>query len=167
MANVLNLRIELSGRPEVASLPGVSLRHYAGPADAAAWLELRSRAFAREKVGVGRWDLADFEREFLQKEWWSPARMWLAEALDRSGLPCPVGTITWADRGREGDIRPAVHWLAVLPSSRRRGVGRLLLETLHAACWDAGYREVWLETHAGWQSAAALYQGLGYRPVER
>jgi GNAT superfamily N-acetyltransferase len=165
MSSVLNLRVELSRRPEVAGVPGVAIRHYAGPADIPVWLELRARAFAREKVGVGRWEVTDFEREFLQKAWWSPERMWLAQATDRLGIPCPVGTVAWADRGREGEIRPAVHWLAVLPSCRRRGVGRLLLETLHAACWDAGYREVWLETHAGWQKAASLYESLGYRPV--
>ena len=63
--------------------------------------------------------------------------------------------------------RPVVHWLAVLPGWRRRGIGRLLLSRLHQDCWDAGYRQVWLETHAAWQAAVRLYRELGYREGRR
>jgi GNAT superfamily N-acetyltransferase len=55
-----------------------------------------------------------------------------------------------------------VHWLAVLPGWRRRGVGRYLMSVLEARAWELGYREVWLETHAAWAEAVRLYQALGY-----
>ena len=165
MANVKNLRLVLARQPEVDLPPGIELRHYVGAADIEAWLDLRGRAFAREKLGVGQWDAGDFEREFLSKPWWSPERMWLAQSTQTDGLSQVVGTVTWADRGVTPEAKAAVHWLAVLPGYRRRGIGRLLLETLHWACWDAGHREIYLETHVAWAGAARLYTSLGYRPV--
>ena len=71
-----------------------------------------------------------------------------------------------AFRGEGTEAKPAVHWLAVLPPWRRRGVGRLLMAELHQRCWDLGYRQIWLETHVRWTGAARLYEELGYRPVE-
>lgn len=164
MAHVENLHLVLERRPQPHTPLGVALRHYGGPADIEPWLELRHRAFAREKVGVGRWDLADFEREFLMKPWWSPERMWLAEIEAPSGSVL-VGSVTWADRGRPPGVKAAVHWLSVLPGFRRRGIGRLLLEALHLAVWDEGGRDVFLETHTAWTAAGRLYAALGYRPV--
>lgn len=164
MANVRNLRLLFEIRPTIHVPAGVVLRHYGGKDDSERWLSIRNRAFAREKVGVGSWDAGDFAREFLEKPWWSPERMWFAEVA-ADGEPITAGTVTWADRGRAPEVKAAVHWLAVLPGYRRRGVGRLLLETLHQACWDAGHREVFLETHTAWSSAAKLYESLGYQPA--
>ncbi|MEX2559940.1 MAG: GNAT family N-acetyltransferase [Pirellulales bacterium] len=175
MATVLSLRRTLTERPRLPSVPGVRLRNYAGPADIETWLELRHRAFAREKVGVRRWDPSDFESEFLAKPWWSPERLWFAEAITprkvAGALRVPsaeaaeaIGTICLAQRGAGEHSRPAVHWLAVLPAWRRRGVGRLLLAALEAACWDAGHRQVFLETHAQWTAALRFYESHGYRP---
>jgi GNAT superfamily N-acetyltransferase len=112
---------------------------------------------------VGDWDEADFRREFLNKPWWSPKRMWFAEG---QGSESPiVGTVTLAVRGEGPHAKPVVHWLAVLPGYRRRGIGRLLMATLEAAVWDAGGRQVWLETHSAWAEAARLYAALGYKAL--
>jgi GNAT superfamily N-acetyltransferase len=166
MATVIQMTRKLSERPVAPRISGVRLRDYAGSGDVEVWLELRRRAFARQKLGVGDWDAADFEREFLHKSWWRPEAMWFAEA---QRLPltayAPVGTVTLARRGDSPDAKPVVHWLAVLGTYRRRGVGRLLIATLEAAVWDAGGRQVWLETHSAWTEAARLYEALGYRPV--
>ena len=166
MNNVLHLYRMLNERPELPRLPGVALRHFAGPRDIGAWLEIRHRAFAREKVGVRQWAAADFEAEFLSKPWWKPERLWFAEV--DSGIPgislaSPIGTITLAFRGGGAEAQPVIHWLAVLPSWRRRGVARLLLAALEQTCWEAGYREVGLETHAGWTAALRFYERAGYR----
>lgn len=165
MANVLHLYCTLLEPPELPTVPGVGLRHFASPEDAAVWLEIRHRAFAREKHGVRQWTAADFEAEFLSKPWWSPERMWFAEAA--AGMPgvaaiSPIGTITLAFRGSGAEAKPVIHWLAVLPGWRRRGVARLLLAALEKTCWDAGYREVCLETHAGWTGALRFYEQAGY-----
>jgi GNAT superfamily N-acetyltransferase len=164
MPSVLQLTKKLLEQPQIVDLPGFQLRHYQGPEDVEFWLELRRRAFARQKLGVGNWDRADFEREFLAKPWWTPESMLFAESVGQSGANAVVGTVTLARRGESPDARTAVHWLAVLPSYRRRGVGRLLLTAVEAAAWQAGSRQVWLETHAQWLEAAALYRALGYVP---
>lgn len=164
MAIVMQLTRVLSRRPVVPAVDGVRLRNYQGPADAETWLDLRRRAFARQQVGVGDWDEADFRREFLDKTWWRPEAMWFAEADAHAGTST-VGMITLAERGDGLGARPVVHWLAVLGSHRRRGIGHLLVATVEAAAWDAGFRQVWLETHSAWKEAARLYEALGYLPT--
>jgi GNAT superfamily N-acetyltransferase len=165
MALILQLTKRLLAPPCPAAVVGIRLRHYRSVSDAEIWLELRRRAFARQKLGVGDWSAADFAREFLQKPWWRPEAMWFAET-DSPGLTASaVGTVTLARRGDTHDARSAVHWLAVLPSWRRRGVGRLLITSLEAAVWETGQRQVWLETHAQWSEAARLYESLGYGPA--
>ena len=46
------MRVDLEFRPELPAVHGVTTRSYAGPQDIEAWLEIRHRAFAREKIGV-------------------------------------------------------------------------------------------------------------------
>jgi GNAT superfamily N-acetyltransferase len=122
---------------------------------------LRERAFAREKLGVRRWNVADFRGEFLDRPWWRPDWMWFAE----EPLAGPVGTVALALRQSAEGTVPVVHWLCVLPTWRRRGIGRLLMTNLEQAAWDEGYRQVALETHESWRAAAALYDSLGYGVV--
>lgn len=161
MATVIQRRRLLTQRPITPSVPEVSLRTYHGDDDIRGWLTLRERAFAREKLGVRQWDIADFHGEFLDRPWWRPEWMWFAEPLVEQ-LEGPVGTVTLALRQSAAGTVPVVHWLCVLPSWRRRGIGRLLMSTLEQAAWDAGYREVALETHEAWRAAAACYDALGY-----
>jgi GNAT superfamily N-acetyltransferase len=163
MAEVLHLHRVLTERPLAPDGRTVGVRTYHGTEDIDEWLEIRQWAFARERVGVGRWTREDFKREFLAKPWWSPEHMWFAVAREpASGAEKAVGTVTLARRGMGPDSRPVIHWLAVLPAWRRRGVGQLLVRTLEIACWEAGDREILLETHASWEKATALYEALGY-----
>ncbi len=166
MAIVLQLLKNLQLRPTPALPPGVRLRHYAGVADIEAWLELRRKAFARQKVGLGNWTSDDFSREFLQKSWWKPDAMWLAESIEPH-TPCPlIGTVTLARREGRFEALPVVHWLAVAPNHRKQGLGRCLLETLEAHVWDEGKRLIALETHTAWTEAGRLYKSLGYTTSE-
>ncbi len=166
MTIVLQLSRKLESRPAVPDVPQVELRHYTGPPDVELWLDLRRRAFAKQRVGVGDWNAADFAREFLEKPWWQPQAMWFAETPAGMLRPAsPVGTITLARRGEAPHDKPVVHWLAVLPRHRRSGVGRLLMAVAEQAAWDAGHRQVWLETHSGWTAAVKFYKALGYEPV--
>jgi GNAT superfamily N-acetyltransferase len=153
----------LVSRPDLPLLTGITLRNYCGPEDVETWIQLRRKAFARQRLGIGEWDQADFEREFLSKSWWNSSNMWFAD--DSSGIS--LGTICLARRqGRAGD-RPVIHWLAVSPVARRRGIGRLLVSALEAAVWDAGERQIWLETHALWREASEFYRALGYRAADQ
>ena len=162
MATVRQLTKKLTSRPEPQPVVGIRLRNFAGNADIAAWLELRSRAFARQKLGVGGWSANDFEREFLSKPWWQPKCMWFAETVEAELPSIIVGTVTLARRGLPPQDKPVVHWLAVLPRLRARGIGRLLMDTLEAAVWDDGERQIWLETHEAWAEAGRLYAARGY-----
>jgi GNAT superfamily N-acetyltransferase len=165
MATVLQLSKRLTVRPEVVPQHNVRLRHFEGPEDIEPWLRLREVAFARQPVGVRQWTNEDFRSEFLDKPWWSDQRMWLAQSTTPAGSRSLIGSVTWADRAAATETRPAVHWLAVHPVWRRRGIGRLLMSALEASCWDEGYRQIWLETHAAWLAAAEFYGRLGYEPA--
>jgi GNAT superfamily N-acetyltransferase len=153
---VLHLSRRLTCQPEVAAVPGVVMRTFAGEPDVDAWLDVHKRSFSSQTPAVRTWTRADFEAVFRSKPWWSPDRMWLAEA---EGV---VGSVTLALRGRVPSGRPVVHWLMVAPEWRRHGVGRCLMATLEAACWQAGYREVFVETHVGWTAAEAFYRAMEY-----
>lgn len=153
---IVHLSRSLSEPPEIAHLPGVTLRTFAGESDIDRWLGLRARAFADQTPAVRPWTRADFAAEFLAKPWWSSDRMWFAEAAGT------IGSVTLAMRGRPPDELPVIHWLMVAPESRRRGIGRLLIRMLEAACWQAGYRQVGLETHADWTEANSFYLAIGY-----
>ena len=153
---ITHLSRELLCQPSVRSVPGVVVRNYAGEQDVDAWLDLHRRSFASETPAVRIWTRADFDAEFLVKPWWSPDRMWFAQA---DGV---VGSVTLALRGRKPAARPVVHWLMVVPEWRRHGLGRCLMATLEAACWRAGYRAISLQTHVGWTAAEAFYRTMGY-----
>ena len=91
--------------------------------------------------------------------------MWFAETQELLQSGEVVGTVTLARRGISPDDKPVVHWLAVLPRFRQRGVGQLLMGSLEAAVWDEGGRQIWLETHEAWAEARRLYASLGYEPA--
>ena len=164
MASVVQRRRLLSHRPEIEPVTGVRIRSYQGEQDIPGWLVLRERAFARETLGVRRWEVADFYGEFLDRKWWRPDWMWFAEAPEENN-DCPVGTVALAMRQSAEGAVAVVHWLCVLPKWRRRGIGRLLMTTLEQAAWDAGHRQVALETHQAWRAAAACYDAMGYEAV--
>ncbi len=161
MASVIQRKHRLAERPLVARVDAVRLRTYQGESDIPHWLALRERAFAREKLGVRRWEAADFYGEFLDRPWWRPEWMWFAIPTAEP-LDVPVGTVALALRQSVDGTIPVVHWLCVLPAWRRRGIGRFLMTTLEQAAWDEGYRAVALETHESWRAAAACYDALGY-----
>jgi GNAT superfamily N-acetyltransferase len=171
MTSVLQLSKLLANSPQVITIDGFNFRTF-NTTDVESWLELRHRSFACERLGVRRWTPADFEAEFRQRWWWNPAKMWLAEA--NSGNSRLLGSVTLAMRGEPPYVaesprdsqaaiaKPVVHWLMVAPEARRRGLARTLMSHLEHAAWTAGYRQIWLETHAAWQAAAKFYQSLGY-----
>lgn len=119
------------------------------------------------------WAEPDFRREWLERPWWSPERLWLAEAGEvddppPDDAPTPpgsvVGVVGLACRDAAGRV-PVVGWLAVVPAWQRRGVGRLLLTQVERAAWDLGHRTLAVETHSAWTAATACYARCGYRPT--
>jgi ribosomal protein S18 acetylase RimI-like enzyme len=67
-----------------------------------------------------------------------------------------------------GGIRPndttqaEVKHVRVHPATRRRGVGRLLMNALEDRARDLGYRELHLDTATNQPEALAFYRALGY-----
>ena len=160
MADVMQMTKPLLARSAIPEHPAVAVRNYRGPDDIAIWLEIRRQAFATEKPAARRWTADDFTAEVLDKPWWSPARMWLAENVEDGS---PLGTVMLVMRAGGDEVRPVVHWLAVVPRWRRLGLARLLMAHLEDYCWQQGYRQINLETHANWQAAVQLYHALGFR----
>lgn len=163
MSPVLHFRKELSTPPVAKSASNVAIRTLEVPGDVAAWLHLRDRAIAGLRPTPRPWTTADFQSEMLAKPWWSVDRCWIAEACDPPHTsPKMIGSVMLAERVGERGSMPVVHWLLVDPSWRRRGIGRLLMTYLEQAVWDAGHREIQLETHAGWSAAVAFYQSFSF-----
>jgi GNAT superfamily N-acetyltransferase len=163
---VQRMRVLTSIPAEVSAGPD-SIRSYLGEDDVDGWLGIRNRAFSILETAGRVWSEADFRREFVEQSWWRPEWMWFAFASDREASKSPVGTVTLAVRQTLNGLRPAVHWLCVLPEWRRRGIARVLMATLERAAWKAGHRQIWLETHTDWKEAAAFYDRLGYSVVNR
>lgn len=163
MGTILHLVHHLDACPVPVAPPGIYLRTYEGSDDVDRWLALRQQSFATEEFPAAPWTRADARRELLDQAWFRQEWLWIAET--RGAAPAAVGTVTLALGGAGPELRPAVHWLAVLPAFRRQGLGRYLVHTLESAAWQAGYRSVTLETHRRWAAAVACYQRLGYRPT--
>jgi len=140
---------------------GFHVRHFRAPTDIPAWLATRAAAFAGESLAIRPWTERDFRQEMLCAAWWRPERCWLAFAPDGT----LAGSVTLAWRGRAPRGWPAVHWLFVAPCFRGQGLARSLVQHLESACWQDGFREIRLETHAAWEAALRCYLQLGYRAI--
>jgi GNAT superfamily N-acetyltransferase len=188
MISVLHLRKELDHLPAKLSVAGVGIRSLVVPGDIDAWLALRERATAELNPAVRQWSRDDFLAEMVHQTWWHEAWTWLAvderqvagdlrvAGPARRSSPAIfehehgaqlIGAVTLAVRKGIQMRMPVIHWLLVDPAWRRCGVGRMLISHLERAAWDAGWREVQLETHAGWSEAVAFYQSIGYAPLPR
>jgi GNAT superfamily N-acetyltransferase len=65
-------------------------------------------------------------------------------------------------------LRGAESWIGgvgVVPAERRRGLGRALMEGVHAEARSRGAERVWLEVIVENTQAVALYEQLGYAHV--
>ena len=55
--------------------------------------------------------------------------------------------------------------MSVAAAYRRQGIGRRLLDALCKTAVTLGYRQVVLETTAGWQDAVNFYRRYGFQEV--
>ena len=170
MSSILHLRKRLISLPAVAEVPGITIRPFNGAdattaaADARAWLALREAAFEGMTAGGRPWSLDDFHREFAAKPWCKPERMLIAVTTD-SDREVIVGSVTLGRSGRAPNDFACLQWLMVRPDYRRRGIGRLLLNTIEQLALDAGETILMLETHATWSEAVRLYRAAGYESL--
>lgn len=92
-----------------------------------------------------------------------PVRCFLLIDQDVDGVEGPVGYSLYACTGEEGEI----YDLAVLPSFRRRGRGKMLLLAAIIAARSQGARRVHLEVDEHNEAARALYETIGFQVVGR
>ncbi|MCC7086896.1 MAG: GNAT family N-acetyltransferase [Pirellulales bacterium] len=161
MTPVLQLSKQLAEMPQVLDNKRFAIRQFVS-GDVQLWLELRDQSFAREQLGVRKWTQFDFATEFTHRWWWDPSKMWVAEANSEQSSARLLGSVALAMRGQPSNVKPVVHWLMVSPEVRRQGLARSLMSHLELAAYEAGNREIWLETHSAWRAAARFYHALGY-----
>ncbi|MGC4005390.1 MAG: GNAT family N-acetyltransferase [Pirellulales bacterium] len=172
MTGILRLTKRLESPPVLPATPaGYAIRTFREAGDISGWLKLRDRSFARQRESLQSWTERDFDREFLDKPWWRPERMWLAESLlpwfdpwrsEEHPAGEIVGAVALGERPTPEGPLAIVHWLMVAPRARRGGLARALMAHLERAAWDGGAREVGLETLRSWEAAVELYRGMGY-----
>ena len=167
MKPVVHFRKQLDRPPVVPDVAGIDVRHMRVPDDVEAWLALRQRAIAGLVPAPRPWLHADYQTEMFDKPWWRAEHSWLAQAAAGAGASPTVGAVTLAVRQGATSRVAIVHWLLVDPAWRRRGIARALMSHLERAAWDAGWREVQLETHSGWAAAVAFYHSIGYARARR
>jgi ribosomal-protein-alanine N-acetyltransferase len=80
-----------------------------------------------------------------------------------TGEPAVLGYVVALVVADEGEIAD----LAVAPSARRRGIGRLLLDRVAEEARRAGIRALFLEVRESNVAARALYQSAGFAAVGR
>ena len=140
---------------------GYRMRTYC-PGDEAAFVRIKNGAFGAE-VGGGRdWTVEDFEKEYLASPYFEPERIFFAECNGEL-----VGTTTAWTAEHEGREVGLIHWVAVMPQHRKKGLGwSLNVQALHRLR-ELGYREAVLNTSEQLESAVRLYHRLGFQDVVR
>jgi ribosomal-protein-alanine N-acetyltransferase len=111
-------------------------------------------------------DLAAIERRCFGDPWSAFAFDEIFRSPHGVGLVAerrgePIGYLVARVAAGEGEILN----LAVVPESRRQGLGRDLLEAGIGALKRAGARDIFLEVREHNLAAQRLYQGRGFRPV--
>jgi ribosomal protein S18 acetylase RimI-like enzyme len=140
-----------SGRPERVWV------RTATDADLAAWVQLQNEILA-ERGSPRRWGEAECRRELTSRPWWSPERLLLACRPDD---PAPLGCV--AIEIDSATASAQLHWLAVRPEARRRGVATRLLDEAERRARSAGCRQLRAESLRQWTAAVSFYIARGFR----
>src|SRR4051794_7487122 len=98
MAIPIRMSKTLVKKPDVLTPAAVFLRNYESEKDSAVWLDLWQEARLAQMQPNRRLVLEDFKREFSQKRWWQPNRMWFAEIDTAEGQRTTIGSITRGER---------------------------------------------------------------------
>ena len=109
-------------------------------------------------------DFQDLDRELaeLPVEYGPPGGAALLVRVDGSA----AGVVGVRRFGPEGSADAELKRMYVVPAARGTGGGRALAEGAVAAARVLGYRRLLLDTVASMVPAIALYESLGFQPIE-
>lgn len=144
--------------PPVAPPEGVTVRGYAGEADAAPLLRVNAAAFA-DHPEQGTLDATGLA-ERMAEPWFDPAGLLLAVDDDGELLGFHWTKRHDADHGE-------VYVVGISPTAQGRGIGRVLTVAGLRHLADHGVAEVHLYVEADNRPAVALYAGLGFDHAEK
>ncbi len=152
---------ELNDLPVARTPAGYRIRTYE-TGDDTAFVRIKNAAFISENTGGRAWTSADFEKEYLDSPYFDPKRVLFAVCGDE-----PVGTTTaWTAMYQGRDVG-LIHWVAVVPEHRSKGLGWVLnVRALHKLK-ALGYGEAILNTSEKLESAVRLYRRLGFEVILR
>jgi mycothiol synthase len=151
----------LNDLPEVEVPSGYSLRSFES-GDEGGFVEVKNAAFSGEHAGGRDWTVADFEKEYLRSPLFRAERIFFAVCDGEL-----VGTTTAWTAEFEGREVGLIHWVAVVPEHRGKGLGWLLnVQALHKLK-EMGYEECVLSTNESLSSAVRLYGRLGFQIVTK
>ena len=152
---------ELNELPNAKAPAGYRIRTYE-TGDDTAFVRIKNAAFMSENAGGRAWTSADFEKEYLDSPYFDPKRVLFAICGDE-----PVGTTTAWTATHQGRDVGLIHWVAVVPEHRSKGLGWVLnVRALHKLR-ALGYGEAILNTSETLESAVRLYRRLGFEVILR
>ena len=152
---------ELTNLPEAKPPAGYRVRTYE-TGDDAAFVRIKNAAFMTENGNGRAWTAANFQKEYLDSPYFKPERVLFAVYNGE-----PVGTTTaWTAMNHAKEVG-LIHWVAVVPEHRRKGLGWVLNVRAVHKLKELGYGEAILNTSETLESAVRLYHRLGFEVVLR
>jgi len=152
---------DLNDLPDLDIPGGYSIRCYR-PGDEAAFVRIKNAAFAGEQAGGRDWTDADFEKEYLASPHFKVDRVLFAEFEGQL-----VGTTTAWTSEYEGREIGLIHWVAVVPEHRGKGLGWMLNVAAVHKLKQLAYDDCVLSTNESLSSAVRLYKRLGFQVVSQ
>jgi mycothiol synthase len=159
----VRMQRDLDDLPPLHVPAGYRLRTYL-EGDDEAWMRVIREAFATEAGGHAPTDPDAFRREYLENPLFHPSRIFFAVREEDNEVG---GTTSSWETEVEGRRVGLIHWVAVAPDHRGRGLGEALnLAALHDMR-ARGHREAHLNTSRELPHAVRLYERLGFRAPRR
>jgi ribosomal protein S18 acetylase RimI-like enzyme len=163
----LNLQPATIPVPGAPAIPGLRFRHFAGPTDFPAMVEITNRSAAAD--GVERvTSLLEMSNFYSHPVNCDPERDLILAEVSRN--PVGYARVNWREE-RDG-LRLYFHWAALLPEWRRRGIGAALLRAcqrrlreMAAELPPAAASALTSHVAEGELGANALLRMDGYRPA--
>jgi ribosomal protein S18 acetylase RimI-like enzyme len=150
------IRRTLTGIPQFEIPAWFGIRWYR-PGDRAVWLRLHAQAEPDIPTSP-----AIYDQQFAGNETELPRRQ--AFLLDATGNEIGTGT-AWYDDHFQGARYGRIHWLAILPEWRGRGLAKPLLTVLCNQLVALGHDRAYLTTWSTKLPALHLYRSFGFEMV--